>query len=138
MIRSSVLALIILALTTSLLYCTEDSKQGQEGTQTKADSINALFKMASNAEVSGKFEAAVGYYKQIADNYPNSDQRDKALFMAGYLSYESLHRKDDATKYFDELLTKYPDSDLADDAEFMLKAVNSGKDALTTFEESNK
>ena len=139
MTRKTALALVLMAFMASLLFCSENSKQNQDDNQgTKADDIDTLFKKASNAESAGEITKALGFYEQIAKEFPNSDKRDKALFMAGYLNYENLSNKDDAVKYFDELLKKYPNSDLADDAEFMLKAINSGKDALSTFEEENK
>jgi outer membrane protein assembly factor BamD (BamD/ComL family) len=138
MTRKAALAMVILTIMASLLFCSEDNKKSQDNPKAKVDDIETLFKQASTAESDGDFGKAVGYYAQIIESYPDSDKRDKALFMAGYLNYEGLKNKDAALKYFNELLTKYPSSDLADDAEFMIKAIGSGKDALTTFEEENK
>jgi outer membrane protein assembly factor BamD (BamD/ComL family) len=129
MTRKIALMGMMFVLTTSLLYCSQGDKKA------KTDTEESLYNKASQAEIAGEYKQAVDIYKEIDEKYPESEHRDKALFMIGYLDYENLKNKDEALKYFNELLTEYPNSDLVDDAEFMVKAIDSGKDALSTFEE---
>jgi len=128
--KKIVLTMMVFAFMASIIYCSEGSKQSQATDETM------LYKQASEAEVANKFKDAVDIYKTIADKFPDSDRRDKALFMIGYLEYENLKQKDEALKYLNELLQKYPQSDLTDDAQFMIKTIESGKDALSSFKET--
>lgn len=131
-IRRFSLALVLI-LFTSMIACSDEGQREFSG-----DDEATLFKKASRAEIEGDFKKAVDIYLTIAGKFPDSDNRDKALFMAGYLKFENLKEKDEALGHFNELLDKYPDSDLADDTEFMIKAIQSGKDAISTFEESQQ
>ena len=74
---------------------------------------------------------------QIAADYPDSPKRDKALFMEAYIKCENLGQKEEALELFRQMLDEYPKSDLADDAKFMMKTIETGKDAISTFEEEN-
>jgi len=110
--------------------------QSQDKAKANKDSETDMFAQASKAEYNGQYQKAVDIYKNIADNYPDSPLRDKALFMTGFLKSENLNQKQEALPYFNELIQKYPESDLIDDAQFMIKAIQSGQDALTKFEEN--
>jgi outer membrane protein assembly factor BamD (BamD/ComL family) len=129
--------IILLALLAiSLIGC---SKNKNETANKPADSENEteLFNQASKAELGQHYQEAADLYVKIAKNYPDSQSRDKALFMAGYLKSENLNQKEEALGYFKELLDKYPESDLVDDARFMINSIKSGKDAISTFEEQS-
>jgi len=135
--RVKAISIIIMALISmSLIGC---SKNTDETANKSIDSGKeaALFDQASKAEFGQRFQEAADLYVEIADNYPNSQYRDKALFMAGYLKSENLDQKQEALGYFKELLEKYPESDLVDDAQFMLNSIESGKDAISTFEDQS-
>jgi len=108
----------------------------QESVEKKiVEDEDTLFENAAKAEIVKRYEKAAAIYQTILENYPDSEKRDKALFMLGFLKSENLGQKDEALTYFTQLLEKYPNSDLADDAEFMIGAIKEGKDALSTFEE---
>ena len=137
--RTKTALISILVLILALICCSqENEKSMDEQNISNTQSEEALFQSASKAEQASKFVDAVGYYDTIIKKYPDSPNRDKALFMAGYLKYEALKQNDEAIASFKELMTKYPESDLVDDAEFMMKAIGLGKDALATFEDENK
>ena len=133
--------------TSALLFliagCSSDQGKQQETSQSKQLKQltelpeESLFEMAAKAETANRFGDAVKFYEAIIELHPDSPRRDKALFMAGYIKYEYLKTNDRALENFETMLQEYPNSDLVDDAEFMIKAINSGKDALTTFEETS-
>ena len=128
--------ILIALISISMIGC---SKNTDETANKSTDSNNeaALFSQASNAELGQRYEEAADLYAKIANNYPNSQDRDQALFMTGYLKSENLNQKQEALGYFKELLEKYPESDLVDDAQFMINSIESGKDAISTFEEQS-
>jgi len=128
--------ILTVLISISLFGC---SKNTDEMANKSADSDKeaALFSQASKAEFGQRFQEAADLYVKIANNYPNSKDRDQALFMAGYLKSENLNQKQEALSYFKEVLEKYPESDLVDDAQFMISAIESGKDAISTFEEQS-
>jgi len=129
--------ILITVISLSVIGCSKNADK----TANKSNSDNvteaALFSQASKAELGQRFQEAADLYVEIANNYPNSQYRDKALFMAGYLKSENLNQKQEALKYFNEMLDKYPESDLVDDAQFMINSIESGKDAISKFEEQS-
>ena len=127
--------LLAITISLSLIGC---SKNADETAKKSNDNKEAaLFSQASKAELGQRFQEAADLYVEIANNYPNSQYRDKAVFMAGYLKSENLNQKQEALNYFKELLDKYPESDLVDDAQFMINSIESGKDAISKFEEQS-
>ena len=97
---------------------------------------NELFTRAQKYENAAEFEKAIADYTTIISNYPESNNRYKAIFMIGFLSYENLKDADRALEYFDMLIAEYPDCDLADDAHALKKMASEGKDILSVFEDS--
>ena len=133
MVMKKLFLSLIIVLFILSAACSGEERQKQ----VSAVADTTLFKQAAQAEIKGDFREAVKIYTTIAAEFPDSDHRDKALFMAGYLNFENLGKKDEALRYFNELMDKYPESDLIDDAEFMVKAIKSDKDAITIFEETS-
>jgi outer membrane protein assembly factor BamD (BamD/ComL family) len=134
--RTKAIYIMLAALVSvSLTGCPKNANQTAD--KPKSDSVDetTLFSQASKAELGQRYQEAADLYVEIANNYPNSQYRDKALFMAGYLKSENLNQKQEAIKYFKEMLEKYPESDLVDDAQFMINSIESGKDAISKFEE---
>ena len=80
-----------------------------------------LFEMAQNAKDS---EERINYYRRIADEHPDFEQADRALFMVGFVQSEERGDKEAARAAFTEFLRKYPDSDLAKDAQYMIDAMD--------------
>jgi outer membrane protein assembly factor BamD (BamD/ComL family) len=116
--------LIPLVLTVVFLGCSKETQIVNEET---------LFEQANKSQMVQNYRQAVEIYKKIINDYPDSPQLDKALFMIGYIKMENLDEKEDALSYFNKLIEKYPNSDLVDDAEFMIESIQSGQDALSTF-----
>lgn len=129
---NKLIVLIALVLMVVAVACSQSQNKAKADKPSETD----LFAQASKAESAGQYQKAVDIYVSIAENYPDSPLRDKALFMTGFLKSENLNQKKEALPYFNELIQKYPDSDLIDDAQFMIKAIQSGQDALTKFEEN--
>jgi len=124
----SSLAVMILLVASAIIGCRKDVAVGDE---------TNLFEQAAKAQVANQYEEAAAIYQTIATNYPDSPKRDKALFMEAYIKTENLGRKEEALDLFRQLLDEYPNSDLADDAKFMMKTIETGRDAISTFEEEN-
>jgi peptidyl-prolyl cis-trans isomerase C len=57
----------------------------------------------------------------IADDFPESDRADDALFMAANTALENFADPTFGGRILEDLVARYPQSDLADDAKFMLE-----------------
>ncbi len=68
---------------------------------------------------------AVRSYERIVENFPESENRSKALFMLGFLYANELQDTDKARSYYSQMLQEYPDHELAVSVEFELE--NLGK-----------
>jgi len=118
--------LIAIAITVFLIIGCANEQLTEEGYFTRAQQYeNAL-----------EFEKAIADYTTLMNNFPESDNRYKAMFMIGFLSYENLKNSEQAISYFDRLLSEYPECDLADDATALKQMALEGKDLLSVFEDS--
>ena len=128
-VKEAILRLIIFAFTvTSLLMsCSEKIPAEME-----------LFTRAQEAEAIQEFNKALQAYDMIIENYPDSPNRYKAIFMKGYIHTEYLKDKNKALEAFDQLLAEYPDCDLSDDAQVMREIAEKGADLMSVFEDSVK
>jgi TolA-binding protein len=104
--------------------------------KTKVVDEKAIFEQAQNFEKSQEYDKACELYQSIIDNYPDSPDRYKALFMAGYIQLEYLKNPKKASSTFEALIKQYPDCDLADDARVMQLAAKSGRDIDAIFQDS--
>jgi len=96
-----------------------------------------LFNQAQQHEISQNYLKALESYQFIMDNYKNSADRYKAVFMKGYIQMEYLKDNKKAVEAFDQLLSEYPESDLADDARALREAAASGKDLMSIINEND-
>ncbi|MDP6418253.1 MAG: peptidyl-prolyl cis-trans isomerase [Candidatus Krumholzibacteria bacterium] len=107
------------------------------------DSLDAL-KEKYNAEIfpSGKLQVGdpeelfllaqdtkdprkrIDYYRQLLEQFGDSEQADRAQFMIGFVFSEELQDTLQAKSAFEAYLEKYPESDLAKDAKYMLDALS--------------
>ena len=71
---------------------------------------DALIKTGEIHEVTGKFDQALGVYRNIVDHLKNSPLADLALKRTGEIFEEKLGRPEDAVKTYKELLIRYPKS----------------------------
>ena len=128
-VKEAILRLTIFAfmVTLLLLSCSE-----------KVPAEIELFTRAQEAEAIQEFNKALQAYDTIIENYPESPNRYKAIFMKGYIRTEYLKDKNKALEAFDQLLAEYPDCDLADDAQVMREIAEKGADLMSVFEDSVK
>ena len=97
-----------------------------------------LFESARVYESAMDFNNALVVYDTIIENYPESPDRYKAIFMKGYIYTDLLKNKNEAIEALDMLLAEYPDCDLADDAKIMREIAEKGADLMSVFDDSNK
>lgn len=97
-----------------------------------------LFESARVYEAAMDFNNALVVYDTIIENYPESPDRYKAIFMKGYIYTDLLKDKNGALEALDMLLAEYPDCDLADDAKIMREIAEKGADLMSVFDDSNK
>jgi outer membrane protein assembly factor BamD (BamD/ComL family) len=106
--------------------------------RAKVTDVKAIFEQAQNFEKSQEYDKACELYQSIVENYPDSPDRYKALFMTGYIQLEYLKNPKKASSTFETLIKQYPDCDLADDAKVMQLAATSGRDLDSIFQDSLK
>jgi outer membrane protein assembly factor BamD (BamD/ComL family) len=104
----------------------------------KIPAESELFGQAQECEASQEYNRALQAYDMVIENYPESPNRYKAIFMKGYIYTEYLKDKTKALEAFDRLLAEYPDCDLADDARVMREIAEKGADLMSVFEDSVK
>ncbi|MFH0931190.1 MAG: tetratricopeptide repeat protein, partial [Candidatus Zixiibacteriota bacterium] len=85
-----------------------------------------FFDYAQKFQDEGKPWMAIKLYEEILNFLLNSPNREKALFLMGFVYSEQLKDYNKAKDIFEKFIKEYPQSDLKDDAEFMLK--NPGKE----------
>jgi len=90
-----------------------------------------LFNQAQISYAEEKFDEAIDSYKTVIDEFPEGDNRIKAIFMLGFLYANSLQEFTQAAVYYNMVIEEYPDNDLAPSAKFELE--NLGKD-ISEFE----
>jgi len=59
------------------------------------------------------FDEAFLHYSSLTDDFPESEQAKKAMFMKGMIMSEYYNKCDKAIYYFDEFIRTYPDHELA-------------------------
>ena len=73
---------------------------------------NAQYWLAETHYVNREFEKALGGFRAVIENYPNSGKLPDALLKAGFCEYE-LQRWDDARKSLQAVVDQFPDSTAA-------------------------
>jgi peptidyl-prolyl cis-trans isomerase C len=77
--------------------------------------------LMEEAETAATPLVAIQGYEKFVERFPDDDDADKALFMAGFLYSEELKDYSTAKDKFRALLTSYPDSDYASSANWMIE-----------------
>jgi len=98
----------------------------KEPTQEASCSFNAkeaseLYKKGFDAYIKERYEEAMTYFKQYAEQYPESPLADNAIFWCGECYYR-MNNYSAAIIWFEKILDQYPDSDKAPAA--LLELVN--------------
>jgi outer membrane protein assembly factor BamD (BamD/ComL family) len=96
------------------------------------------YSQAEKAYSEQNFEEAVKNYKGLVENYPNSENNSKALFMLGFILANDLKQYDEAKKYYVEFTTKYPKHELADDALYEIETLGKDINELPMFKNVGK
>jgi len=63
----------------------------------------------------------IGLFRQVQRRWPDSEQADRALFLAGYTYNHAMNNEDEARKMYEKLMTEYPESELRAAAEDELR-----------------
>ena len=77
-----------------------------------------LFKQGQEA---GPPTTRIAAYRQLLQEYPDSDVSPQAQFMIGFIYSEELKDYDQAEIAFRDLIKKYPNAELVDSAKWMLE-----------------
>ena len=81
-----------------------------------------LFKQGQEA---GPPTTRIAAYRQLLQEYPDSDVSPQAQFMVGFINSEELKNYDDAEKAFKTLLARWPKAELAASAQWMIEHMRS-------------
>ena len=114
-----------------------DSVAIKDFTSAKRDAREML----KTAQEIGPATERIAAYRELLQQYPDSEVSPQALFMVGFVNSEELKNYDEAEKAFRELLRRYPKSELVTSAQWMVDHMRSeeappfdltGGDSLTT------
>ncbi len=114
--RTSILSDIHLAL----YYSTEYHPESK-------DLKEAYYELGQTLYDLKRFRDAAWYFERFTQLFPDSPEREKSLFMKGYLYSEHLKKDSLAVRAFEDLLKSYPQSEFADDADFLIRDIRSGR-----------
>jgi tetratricopeptide (TPR) repeat protein len=84
---------------------------------SQKESAQELFRRAQEA---GPPQARLDAYRQVVQEYPDSNVSPQAQFMVGFINSEELKNYTEAETAFRELLSRYPKSELAESARWMI------------------
>ncbi|NND04801.1 MAG: tetratricopeptide repeat protein [Saprospiraceae bacterium] len=87
--------------------------------------LEYTWKAGEAARSARNFPVAETSFKTLYEQYPDSPQASKALFLHAFMSDEDLKAYDKARTLYQTFIERYPDSDFNDDAQFLLE--NLGK-----------
>jgi outer membrane protein assembly factor BamD (BamD/ComL family) len=106
-IRMAWLLSIVVVLSVSL-FCSKTLTEEELFTQAQA-------------QLNGNNPAeAVQSYEEIIENYPESENRSKAVFMLGFLHANELNDTETARIFYTQMLREYPDHELIESVNFEL------------------
>ena len=112
------------ALLVANIGCGGSTSEKQETVSTDPSSEADMYTAAQNAENEGRPRDAIGLYRKILKEYPESGHSYKAQFLVGFVFSEEMNEPDSARVAFETVLEKYPDSEFADDAQAMLAFID--------------
>lgn len=92
------------------------------------------YSKAKEAYSTQSFDVAITNFKNLTENYPNSEFHAEALFMLGFINANDLKNYDDAKKYYTDFTDKYPDHELADDAQYEIETLGKDINELPIFQ----
>lgn len=104
-----------------------------------------LLKNAETFEKAGKFEESIESLEAVVENYPESQNADKALHRTAFIYYNNIHDFQKSIELQRKLIQTYPNSAYVPQARFMigfiyandLKEYAKAKEAYTEFLEKH-
>jgi len=104
-----------------------------------------LLKSAETFEKAGKYEQSVEALEAVVENYPDSQNADKALHRSAFIYYNNMHDFQKSIELQKKLIQAYPNSTYIPQARFMigfiyandLKEYAKAKEAYTEFLEKH-
>lgn len=84
-----------------------------------------------------RFSEAISAFKQLAEEYPDYQEADTALYFVGEL-LEMEGKLQQAVEAYEQVIREYPDSDGAKAAQYRIKMIETGEDPLVHPSESRR
>ncbi|MFC1556361.1 tetratricopeptide repeat protein [candidate division KSB1 bacterium] len=116
LVRRMILVSLIVCIAAYLSSC------GKQMTEEE------MYTAAQESYGNGDFIGSVEMYEKLLQEFPESVNQPKSLFMIGFIYANHLQDSENAKTYYTELIERFPDHEFVDDAEFELE--NLGKDPL--------
>ncbi len=79
-----------------------------------------MLAVASAWQSKGSFDEAASAYNELISSHPKSNEACKAMFLLGYMYYDSLNDKEKAQKTLSQFIKTYPDSELTVSAKVLI------------------
>lgn len=98
-----------------------------------------MFRAANiKADVLEEYGVAVGLFRQINRRWPDTEQAERALFLAGYTYNHVMGQHEQAELVYQEFLATYPESELRQAVEDELQYMGTDFDELLRNFEPNE
>jgi outer membrane protein assembly factor BamD (BamD/ComL family) len=80
-----------------------------------------------------KFDEALVSFKNVLENYPESQFTAKAMFMVGFINANHIENFEEAKKYYELFIQKYPQHELVDSAKYEIEHLGKDIEDLPIF-----
>ena len=77
-----------------------------------------------------KFQEAMANFKEVIDNYPETEFAAKSMFMIGFINANHLKNLEEARKYYQAFVDKYPKHELVESAKYELETLGKNIEDL--------
>ena len=77
-----------------------------------------------------KFQEAMANFKEVIDNYPETEFAAKSMFMIGFINANHLKNLEEARKYYQAFVDKYPEHELVESAKYELETLGKNIEDL--------
>ncbi len=85
-----------------------------------------------NIDKNESVKIAINYYKKIFNQYKNSPEAERALFITGFIYANELNQLDSAKFNYELFLKKYPNSELSQSVKLELENLGKPADEILT------
>jgi len=79
------------------------------------------------------YQEALTNFKNIVEEYPESEFTAKAMFMVGFINANHVENFEEAKEYYEMFISKYPDHELAASAKYELDTLGKDIEELPIF-----